>query len=214
MSLIEVITAADTFRLTTLQAVQAEIHMSSELIFVESLIDQASDAVAADLDTILAQQRYRETELLCFEGPWLFLRYAPIVAVDSVLCDGDAVTDYRIGAPGARLYRASGWGYGPWSSATPWYAWPHEWTVTYVAGYILPQQMVPPDASGPLLPERYERATIEAVKVWHNDQYVDQRIQSRTLGDQRIEYSVQTAQRALPHLSQDLLRSSRRWALA
>jgi hypothetical protein len=214
MSLIEVITPADTFRLTTLQAVMAEIHMGSELIFVESLIDQGSDAVADHLDTILAQQRYRETAVTHFEGPWLYVRYRPIVAVETVLSSGTAVTDYRIDAANGRLYRAAGWSHGLWSSAAPWYAGAIDVAITYVAGYILPQQMVPPEPTGPLLPERYERATIEAIKVWHNDQYVDQRVQSRTLGDQRIEYSVQAAQRALPRLSQDLLGRSQRWAVA
>src|SRR5262245_34818458 len=139
---VTVLTAASTYRLTTLDAVMAELPLADQVLFAEDLIDQASAAVARYCGTILAQQRYREVQVACYATPYLFWRYWPIVSVNSVMHGSTALTDYRIeSAEAALLYRRSGWTLYPWSE--------EDWTVEYVAGYILPEQFTSPHATGP-----------------------------------------------------------------
>src|SRR5262245_3135622 len=196
---VTVITAASTFRLTTLAAVMAEVPIQDHLLFTESLIDQASAAVARYCWTILAQQAYREIQPGAYATSLLFLRYWPLVSVTSVSHGPTVITDYRIESIDPPiLYRREGWGL-LWSSG-------EEWTVDYIAGYILPEQTNPSDPLGPALPDDMERATIEDIKVWFHEREVASRIESRTLGDQRIDYGVQARKTGLPTLSKELLK--------
>ena len=66
---VTVLTPASTFRLTTLEAVLAEITLGDEILFAESLIDQVSASIARYCGCILAQQRYRETITMDGHGP-------------------------------------------------------------------------------------------------------------------------------------------------
>lgn len=204
---VTVLTASNTQRLTTLQAVLAEITLDEHLLFAESLIDQASAAVARYCDTIFAQQEYRETQIGEYRVRGLFLRYAPLVSVDPVSYGVTEIDDYRIESAAASwLYRRDGW-YLPWGND-------EEWTVDYIAGYILPEQVNPPDPLGPILPADIERATIECIKIWFAERMVSERIESRQLGDQTIRYSLQSAYRGLPNLSRDLLTPWKRVRIA
>lgn len=204
---ITVLTASNTQRLTTLAAVLAEITLDEHLLFAESLIDQASAAVARYCDTIFAQQEYREIQTGEYRTTALFLRYAPLVSVDPVTAGTTEIEDYRIqSAEGGWLYRREGWYLG-WSTE-------EEWTVDYIAGYILPEQVTPPEPTGPTLPDDIERATIESVKVWFHERMVAERIEARTLGDQRIDYGVQARHTGLPTLAKDLLEPWHRLRLA
>ena len=207
---VTVLTAASSYRLTTLDAVMAEITLADQIVFAESLIDQASAAVARECGTIFAQQAYREVQGETYRGRHLFLRYGPIVSVSSVSHGVDVITDYRIHSPeAAMLYRRDGWGLWPWSE--------DEWEITYTAGYVLPEQLTPPDPLGPTLridaPD-LERATIETIKVWFHERMVETRIESRTLGDQRIDYGVQARHTGIPALAKDLLKNWRRMVIA
>jgi hypothetical protein len=202
-----VITAASTRRLTTLEAVEAELGMDaasegSEVL--DRMIGQASSAIERACGRIFAQQRYQEI-LLPVDGPWLFLAMTPIVSVSSLVLDGTAVTDYRVEqAEAGFLYRALGW--DAWSTS--------EYTVQYVAGFIVPEQTNAPVPTGDLLPADVERAALEAVKVWYHERLPSDRIQSRTIGDQRIEYAISAGRQALPVLCQDLIAPWRRMAIA
>lgn len=199
---VTVLTPASTFRLTTLDAVMAEISMQDQLVLTENLIDQASAAVAHECCTIFAQQAYREVQVgRYYRSPHLFLHYAPMVSVSSVSAGSTVITDYRMeSASTGMLYRRQGWGL--------WHGEDDEWQIDYIAGYILPEQLTSPDPLGPELRTHapdIERATIETIKVWFHEQYVDQRIESRRLGEQSISYGVQARHTGIPVLAKDLL---------
>lgn len=209
---VTVLAASNTFRLTTLDAVLAEIVLGDQVIFVESLIDQASAAIARECGTIFAQQHYREIQRGEFRTSTLFLRYWPLVAVTPVSYGTTFITDYRIeSADAGMLYRHHGW--------SLWWGSPEEWTVDYIAGYILPDQIAPADMNGPTLREDapdLERACIETIKVWHHERLVSARVESKTFGltGDRIDYGVQAQRRALPVLAKDLLKNWKRLRVA
>ena len=202
-----VLTAATSRRLTTADALYADtgsVHYLEEPTLTNALIDQASAAIEAWCGRIFAQQRYVEV-VGQFPDACLPLRQYPIVAVESLLAGVTSVTDYRIeDAENGMLYRRYGWG-RQWA--------PDDLTITYIAGYRLPEQTSPPAPSGPTLPKDIERACIEAVKVWFTERQPEGRIQSRTLGDQRIEYGIQAGRTALPVLSQMLLQHRKVWVV-
>jgi hypothetical protein len=207
---VTVLTPATSYRLTTLEAVKAEITLADQVTFAEDLIDQASSAVARECGTIFAQQAYREMQGETYQTRHLFLRYGPIVSVSSVSHGSTVITDYRVhSAEAGMLYRRKGWWLWPGSE--------EDWTVDYIAGYILPEQLTPPDPTGPTLridaPD-LERATIETIKVWFHERMVETRIEARTLGDQRIDYGVQARHTGIPALAKDLLKNWRRTVLA
>ena len=202
--------APAAFRLTTLEAVMAEITLEDNIQFAESLLDQASAAIARECHTIFAQQAYREVQPTNYDTQRLLLRYRPLVSVSSVSHGGTVITDYRIdSADGAILYRYGGWYISPWAA--------EDWTVDYIAGFIGPEQLTPPDPTGPTLRNDaadLERACIETIKVWFHERLVETRIEARTLGEQRIDYGVQARTVGMPALAKDLLKNWRRAVLA
>lgn len=199
-----VVTAADSRRLvslSTLDEVLGSGAVQGSLALFERLIDQASAAVERYCRRIFAQQRYAEI-IPAVKDEWLWLTHAPVVSVTSVVHGAETATGYRVELPAAGgLFRQDGWAL---------YATDPEWTVTYVAGYILPEQtnaMVP---SGEVLPADIEAAVLEAIKVWHHERFPGDRVQSRDFGDQRVSYFIQAGRGALPVLAQELLKPWRR----
>jgi hypothetical protein len=182
-----------------LEAVEAELGMDaasegSEVL--DRMIDQASSAIERTCGRIFAQQRYQEI-LLPVDGLWLFLAMTPIVSVSSLVLDGTAVTDYRVElAEAGLLYRALGW--AAWSTS--------EYTIQYVSGYRLPEQTSAPEPTGEILPADLQRAAIECTKVWFFEKDPTQRVQSRQIGDQRVDYGIQSTRAGLPKLAQSILR--------
>jgi hypothetical protein len=209
---VTVLTPASSYRLTTLEAVMAEITLADQVSFAESLIDQASAAVARECGTVFAQQAYREVQESRYCSPHLFLHRWPLVSVSSVSHGSTMMTDYRIwSAETGVLYRTNGW----WAWAG--YGLETEWTVEYIAGYVLPEQLTPLDPTGPTLRDHasdLERATIETIKVWFHERMVETRIEARTLGDQRIDYGVQARHTGIPALAKDLLKHWKRMVIA
>lgn len=207
---VTVLTPASTHRLTTFDAVMAEITLGDQVVFADSLIDQASAAVARECRTIFAQQEYREVLHAAWRTQHLFLRHRPLVGVTSVGHGVTLVTDYQIeSAEASMLYRWGGW----WL----WLGEHEDWSVDYIAGYVLPDQVNPPDPTGPTLRDEapdLERATIETIKVWFHERLVGERIEARTLGDQRIDYGVQARHTGIPALARDLLKPWRRMRVA
>jgi hypothetical protein len=200
-------TAATSRRLTTAQAVYADtgdVHYLEEPTLANSLIDQASAAIESWCGRIFAQQRYVEV-LGQVRDLLLPLRMRPIVAVETLLAGTDAVTDYRVEDKEAGLlYRRDRWGY---PSAVD------DLTITYIAGYILPEQTTPPAPTGPTLPADLQRACIECVKIWFAERVPESRIEARTLGDQTIRYNIQSSMRGLPKLTQQILMPYKQWVI-
>lgn len=213
-------TPTGTFRLTTLAAVMAEVKLDDQVIFLERLIDESSAAIARYCGCIFAQQQYLETIPLGGQGPYLTLGYRqgtrPLVAVQGITHDLQAFTGWRVDSwEAAILHHYAGWGaryWGGWGCGSPLCT--GTWDVTFAAGYILPEQLNPFDASGPRLPLDIERSCIECCKIWFSERIVGERVQSRNLGDQTISYGIQSFRRGIPALSQDLLRNWRRLRVA
>lgn len=204
-----VLTAATSRRLTTAEALYddtGDVFYLEEPTKANALIDQASAAIEGYLGRILAQQRYL---LITGQRPEVCLplheKTRPIVTVDGIEAGDTTVTDYRIeNAEAGLLYRRDGWGR---------YRGLDDLEVTYVAGYILPEQTTPPGPSGLVLPADIEHATIETAKVWRHERLPESRVVSRTLGDQRIEYAVQAGRRAIPVLAQHMLSTYKPWVM-
>lgn len=207
-----VLTAATSRLLTTKDALGLQLGdavVLAQVDLFDQLIAHASAAVERECGLVLAQQRYREI-LLRQRDPMLLLKRRPIVEVDSVTLDGTAYTDYRIEQPGAGiLYRRDGW----WGLG-----WLAEWTVTYVAGFILPSQVAAtaPEPTGERLPADIEQAVIETIKVWQHELVPSERVAAKTFGltGDRIDYRLSATRESLPPLARHLVAPWRSAVLA
>ncbi len=200
-------TPANSRRLTTAQALYADtgdVHYLEEPTQTNALIDQASAAIESWCGRIFAQQRYVEV-MPQARDTLIPLRMYPVVVIDSLLAGTTAITDYRIDdIEAGLLYRRDAWG---WPGAID------DLTITYIAGYILPEQTTPPSSTGPALPADIERACIEAVKVWFHERSPESRVVTRILGDQHITYGIQAGRTALPVLTQQILVHYKVWVV-
>lgn len=204
---ITVVTAASTRNLTSVAAVMRDIGpdgIGADLLMVEAMIAEASAAIESECHTIFAQQKYTET----FDwqrDPVLILRYSPLVSVTEVLIGTTVITDYRIRSyDAALLWRTDGWkGY---DASVP------EISVTYTAGYRLPEQTAPVEPTGPALPADLSRAVLECVKIWQVEVVPSSRVQSKTFGltGDRVDYGVQATKRGIPILAEYLLKAYHR----
>jgi hypothetical protein len=200
-----VLTAATARGLTTAAALfqdTGDVRYLEEPSLTQALIAQASAAIESWCGRIFAQQRYVELDRGRRTEYWL-LSQTPLVAVESVLIGTDTITDSRIDAAEAGiLLRREGWSHPG-----------EDVTVTYVAGYILPEQTTPAVPTGPVLPAELERACLETTKIWFAERLPESRIEARTLGDQTIRYGLQTTKRAIPALATSVLFPHRRAVL-
>lgn len=203
-----VLTPASTRWLTTAQALYQDtgnVHFLEEPSLTAALIAAASAAIESYCGRIFAQQQYLEV-LGQRPDQYFLLSQRPIVTLDSLMVGETEIDDYRLDdAEAGILFRRNGWGRLSGLDTID---------VTYVAGYLLPEQTSPPAPTGPALPHDVERAAIESVKVWFHERLPESRVVSRTLGDQRIDYGVQAGRTALPVLTQDLLAPYRRLRVA
>lgn len=206
---ITTVTAASTRWLTTIEALEDELgaeEVQAHLTHYERLIARASSAIERYCGRIFAQQRYQEL-IFSTKDDRIFLSQAPVVSIGSIVHGADTLTGYRVEyAESGVLYRRDGWHL---------YATDPEWTVTYVAGYILPGQTNAMELTGPALPSDVEAAVLESIKVWDHEANPDERITSKTLGltGDRINYAVSATRGALPPLAKSLLMSWKRMVL-
>jgi hypothetical protein len=152
---LSVTTPAQTTRLTTVAAVQAELGLSAgtDDALILRLIDRCSSAIVNYCRRPFAREALTET---CggFGGITLQLARTPVVALGTISQDSALVTDATISdADKGWLYRRDGWAwttqlYGGLSGGGAWmdYGTPlprqeePQFSVAYTAGYILPEQ--------------------------------------------------------------------------
>jgi hypothetical protein len=156
---LSVTTRASSFQLTTKERVKLEvpsIPLSGDDPFLDALIDAASDAIQSYCNrdkAPFARQLYVET-LGAFGDISLMLKATPLVLISSVLQDGAVLTDWSIeDADSGLLYRRNQFtataqlnpGLGG-RQTFPWYGSPIpgaeelRFTVTYIAGHLVPAQ--------------------------------------------------------------------------
>jgi hypothetical protein len=191
-----VLTAASTRHLTTIEAVEAQLGFEDHNLY--AMIGRASAAIERYCHRIFAQQRYEEV-VMSVPDQYLYLSVPSVVTVQSVLFDGaTAIPDYRLEkAATGLLFRRDGW----------YHARDKDYTIQYVAGFILPGQVNPVVPTGEALPGDVEQAVIEAVKVWWHERNPagPGRIASRQIADERVSYAVSASREGLPPMSQQIL---------
>lgn len=155
--MIEIITPAESTRLTTLAAVKADLGLSGSAndSALEALIDQFSDAIGAWCGRTFGAATVRETleiTRLC-DRRSILLEQWPVMAISSITVAGEALaTDAYVldAAKGELLYRGE---------ATRFTLWPAGETIAvYSTGYALP------DDDDRTLPHDIERACILMVR--------------------------------------------------
>lgn len=202
--------AAETKNLTTVAAVKKDLAITDDDQdeVLADYIGRVSDAVRSFTNRSWARETYVETVKGSGTSK-LILARRPIVSVSSVLDSvGQAITDYTIEDPDAGLlYRKNGWTWAPaigWRSSE--YVVPGSdepnFTVTYIAGYILPG-FTSGEAN---LPRDVEDAVIEEVKERYRGRRSgsDERIKSRKIGGTTITFDTATASGLQPHVEQML----------
>lgn len=156
-NMLEIVTPASSTRLTTLDAVKADLGLSGSANddALGALIDQFSDAIAAWCGRTFGAATVRETQdisRLCDRRSILLERW-PVIAVTSITVAGDALASdaYVLdAAKGELLHRGE---------STRFTLWPvGETIVVYSTGYALP------DDDDRTLPHDIERACILMVR--------------------------------------------------
>ena len=202
-------------KLTTVSALKTELKLASasDDSFLDSLIQQASDAIARYCNRTFGLATYLET-VAGFNTVWLQLSVTPIVAVASVLYNGTiAVTDYTLEEPDAGLLRRdAGW---IWTF-TPIFnleAWPQgrgespQYSVNYQAGFKLPND------DGRTLPFDIERAAIITAKGYYLDRRSNPNalpLVRKRIGDVEVQYGTRPEEDPLPPVAARLLGPWRR----
>lgn len=179
--------------LTTLDTVKEVlgVHGSSQDAALTRYINTASEAIERYCDRRF--QRATVVEKVGFMGGQrLLLERTPLVSITSIVVDGVTLGAdvYSIeSAAQGTVYRESGW---PWSAdvidAMNPYRLPGTErqlaTVTYVGGYILPN-----DAGVRDLPYDLEQACVDAVVALYRQQGRDKSVQAEAVGGASVQYT-------------------------
>jgi uncharacterized phiE125 gp8 family phage protein len=178
--MLEVITPAETFDLTTLANVKAEfssIADDSEDANLSRWITAASDSVSRYCKRVFAFQTYAETFYVSqFKSELLLAQYpvaevASVVENDLTLDEGAAEVHADTGALIRLIADRPGW-------------WPlGKIVVTYSAGFA-------DDTNGPTLPPAVERATTQLVGMFRFRVKRDPSVREVTLDDRRVTYGL------------------------
>lgn len=213
---ITVVTPAAAARLTSLARVKAELGLTDDTddAVLEPMIDRASSAISRETRRTFGVETVTET--IDGSGSRLLgLTRTPIVSVSAVTEDGTTITDYSVeDAEAGALYRPVGWGrsggmrmWGTEAYASgyilPGYQ-DQRYSVTYQAGYTLPEQ------SSPTLPGAVEQACLETVKAWYFARDSDPAASSVQVGQLRVSYRDQNQSApigAVPAAALGLLRN-------
>lgn len=165
--MLEVLTAAASRNLTSLERVKAELEITDDTLdaFLTEEIPVASAAVLNVLGWFAISERVRET-LPGHGTNRLMLSRTPVTNVESVLHHGSAITDYVLeDAKAGFLFRARGW---EWTVGTGWGlggVYPvarseePQFAVTYTGGWTVPDV----DASTFTLERDIEKAVIKTI---------------------------------------------------
>jgi hypothetical protein len=149
-----VIDEAESYRLTTLDALKSELGVtgSADDVRLLRLINEASDAVAAWCDRVFGLEEIEETQRVTFNTDALVLARYPVAEL-SIEVDGapfdtsDMLVDLAAGT-----VTALGEGFSPWRGSL---------VARYVGGYRLPGE------AARNLPPSIERAALELAKRWY-----------------------------------------------
>ena len=214
---ITIIEPATATLLTTLDRAKREIGATADTddLILEDMIRRASSAISRETRRVFGVETVTET--LNGSGTRLLgLSRTPIIEVTEVLEDGAEITDYLIEDDEAgALYRQVGWGrsggmrmWGTEAYASGYILPGYQdlrYSVTYEAGYVLPEQ------ANPTLPGAVEQACLETVKAWYLSRDVDAALSSVQVGQLRVSYRDQsgtsTAPGSLPLSALGLLRN-------
>lgn len=156
-----------TTDLTTVEAILRELPSatSEHTQIIQAMIEQASAAIVTECHREFARATYVET-VAGYGAPQLMLARRPIVSITSIVHNSTPIIDFTVEDPDAAiLFRRATW---MWTAGVGWalndWVRPNteepQFTVTYVAGYLLPRDPTP------TLPKDVERAAIETVKTW------------------------------------------------
>lgn len=198
---------AGTWLLTTLERVKAELGITttSDDDTLTRMIDRASSAIARETRRTFGVETVTET--LDGTGSRLLgLSRTPVIAVTEVTEDSSAITDYSLeDREAGALYRAAGWGRSGglrmWGveAYSSGYILPgyqdQRYSVTYRAGYVLPDEQNDYLNNGPddpqNLPGAVEQACLETVKAWYSSRDVDPAIANVKVGQLSVSYRDQ-----------------------
>jgi len=189
---VTVLTPAKNRKLVTLEQVKQELEITTTTddAFLNDIIDRVSGKIEDFTNRIFAKQTYLE-KVAGNGSPQLLLSCVPIVSVTSVLCDSDQITDYEIqDAEAGILYRQAGWTWDAslwWkNSSFPSFASQRQnFTIQYIAGYILPGEDKPQT-----LPKSIEDACIQGVKEMYFNRKEEPGITSLKLGNYAVTYDL------------------------
>jgi uncharacterized phiE125 gp8 family phage protein len=171
--MLTITTPAGATALTTLAAVKGELALAAtadDEVLLQSLIEQASEAIAAHCQRVFGRESLQETQWLGDElVTSLVLARYPVVSLSGVTVDGAALTggDYKLDGANGRLLRSGVDRLARWSGTV---------VVDYQAGYLLPGMSGSRD-----LPADLERAAIELVKSYWHARRRDPALASETL---------------------------------
>jgi len=192
------------------------VEAASDTVLAD-LIARASSAIARECRRSFGRQTVAET--LDGSGSRLLpLSVVPLVSITSVLEDDATINaaDYSIeDAEAGALYRSDGWGAsgGFRSWGTEAYASGYilpgvsslRYTVTYVGGYLLPNQ------ANTNLPGAVEQACLETVKAWWFGRDGDPSVSSIQIDDVRVAYRAAQAAAEVGSLPGSALASLRNY---
>jgi hypothetical protein len=191
-TLLEVVTPATLFDLTTLQRVKTEleIEVRTHDTYLRSLISEASSAISHMTDIVFAKQQYKES--IPGEGDYeALVSHRPVLSVDEVLCDNVPLEDVEIAdADAGILYRRGGFSwtvpFGAGANMLPRVGCELPlYVITYTAGFVLPGW---DDTSPRTLPSTIERAAVITVAHWYGHRGQTRGVKTKKVGDLSITY--------------------------
>ena len=199
--MLEVLTAAESNDLTTMDAVVTELGTltSAQKSWVAFQITAASALIEQAANQHFAQQQFKET----IEGSGsstLMLSRTPIIGTPTILStNNDVIADFVVeDAEAGILYRQQGWtrmvSYWPDTITHERLGFESHpsFVITYNAGYHLPSF---PDAAanGEIpLPANIERACIVTIKDWWHKKNRDGSVSWKQVGDLALGYRGDT----------------------
>ena len=221
--MLEVVTAAESIDLTTLEAVKTELGSltSDQAVWVTYAITYASSLIEQEANQFFAQQSYRET----MEGSGsttLMLSRTPVIGTPTITStDNEVIVDFVVEDPLAGiLYRRQGWTQevsylsGSITYDPLMYDSHPGFIITYDAGYHLPSFSDLVGATETALPPHIEQACILTVKAWWHKKNRDSSVSWKQVGDLALGYRGDTAPKndksgmlALPPEARGLIKS-------